>query len=276
MPPTAVAPPTVSRVSAPTTPPPASAPSSDVAVDAAPQDPIAAQPSAPPPAAPPSAAPSYEPVAPPLLSPIAPPKLATLIPPATKSVPPPSVRAATPSAPPPAAPAFADDDTPPAPERAEHATADTAPPVEPPKPERSELGFEESARLRGELSIKGADKAAVLAKYNVSDAVFAKSEREHLTALDENARAGKSDLLERYDDAYLDAQDAARGPVDELAYAKIQFARERGQLPQVLDELHVQRNDLMRLDRVWRRRLAADKELAEKVEDELERLRTEG
>jgi hypothetical protein len=43
-----------------------------------------------------------------------------------------------------------------------------------------------------------------------------------------------------------------------------------------LEELRVQRNDLMRLERTWRRRLAANKELAERVEDELERLRGGG
>lgn len=143
-----------------------------------------------------------------------------------------------------------------------------------PKRERDALELEECARVRAMLSVKGADKERALATHDVTESAWARIEREHLKRIDEAAQAGDVSLLERYDDAFIGAQDELRGrSIDGPAYARIQIGRERNQLASVLDELGVGRNDLLRLDRVWRRRLASNKALAEEVEDEMERLR---
>ena len=180
----------------------------------------------------------------------------------------------------PAFSAFADDPTPPADEpfaevqtqAAEPAPAAApAPPAEPTPPQ-----LEDVAALRARLSFKDADKAGILASFGLEDGSWTTLEREHLKAIDEASQAGNSSLLERYDDAYLETLNQLRGVIDELGYARLQYARESGSLGTTLEELRVQRNDLMRLERTWRRRLAANKELAERVEDELERLRGGG
>ncbi len=149
-------------------------------------------------------------------------------------------------------------------------------PTAPPPAPAASLSLEESARLRAMLTLKGADKARLLEERRLDEQAWIKIEREHLRSIDEAAQAGDNTPLERYDDAFLAAQDEARGiAIDADAYAKIQVARERGQLATVLDELAVNRNDLLRLDRVWRRKLASDRSLAEHFEDEMERLRDE-
>lgn len=215
----------------------------------------------------------------------------------------PGVRAETPAPPAPPGPTVVDEATPAADEkdttRAPPATASAtavsaAPEPQPPAEEptkaaptdpdptplpepatRDSLTLEEAAGLRAHLSQKGADKTAVLERFSVSESDWTRIEREHLKAIDEGVRAGDSSLLDRYDDAFLASQDEIRGPIDGAGYAKIQVARERGQLGAVLEELKVARGDLLRIDRVWRRRLATDRELAERVEDEMERLRDE-
>jgi len=146
---------------------------------------------------------------------------------------------------------------------------------EPPAPTRDSVTLEEAAAIRAQLSLKGADKQAVFAKFEVAEANWSRLEREHLMAIDEGVRGGRNELLDRYDDAFLASQDQVRGAIDGPGYAKIQVARERGQLGAVLEELKVVRGDLLRIDRVWRRRLATDRDLAERVEDEMERLRDE-
>lgn len=178
------------------------------------------------------------------------------------------------------------DDTPlpDAPEAAAEASAPSAPPVAPapepppapePEPLREQLSLEEAAAVRAELSQKGADKSAVFERFRLLDSAWPKIEREHLMAIDEANKSGDSSLLERYDDAFVSAQDRLRTAIDGLLYARLSVARETGQIGQVLEELGVARGDLMRLDRVWRRRLSSDAGLRERVEDEMERLRGE-
>lgn len=137
------------------------------------------------------------------------------------------------------------------------------------------MTLDECAQIRAALNIKGADKPALLERHELTEASWNRFEREHLKAIDEAVQAGDLSLLERYDDAYVVGQDKARGSaIDSLAYAKIQVGRERGAIATVLEELGIGRNELLRLDRVWRRRLAANPNLADQVEDEMERLRS--
>lgn len=182
---------------------------------------------------------------------------------------PPKASGSYPPPPPPSAWGQAASAPPLAPQPAAPEPTPEAPPVE-----RDTLTIEECADVRAALSVRGADKLEVLARYRVSEATWQRVEREILKQIDEAAQSGDSRPLERYDDAFVGAQDRLRGrPIDGPAYARIQVAKELKQLAEVLEELQVGRNDLLRLDRVWRRRLAANRELAERIEDEMERLR---
>jgi hypothetical protein len=180
----------------------------------------------------------------------------------------PSVAIASQPAP---APSFVDEATPPA-DAPEPARVPAPAPA--PTGPRESLELEACAALRAALTKPGADRAAVLRDHRVEEAVFTRIEREHLKAIDEGAKAGDTALLDRYEDAYVAALDERSGPIDELAYARLQFAKESGSLTETLESLGVTRSELMRLDRVWRRRMVRDRELAERVEDELERLRS--
>jgi len=140
---------------------------------------------------------------------------------------------------------------------------------------RTELTLEETARVRAALTQKDADRAAILESWGLLDEVWTRLEKDHLRSIDEGVQSGSNERLDTYDDAYLEALGEMRSPLDERAYARLAVARETGQLAQVLDELVLSRAELMRVDRVWRRRLGDDKDLAERVEDEKERLRNE-
>lgn len=164
---------------------------------------------------------------------------------------------------------FVDEPTPPA-----EAPEPKGPPTAEPAGPRESLELEECAALRARLTQPGADRVEVLRGSRLDEAAFTRLEREHLKAIDEGAKSGQSELLDRYEDAYVAALDERSGPIDELAYARLQFAKESGSLAEALDSLGVARSELMRLERVWRRRMLRDRELAERVEDELERLRS--
>ncbi len=146
-----------------------------------------------------------------------------------------------------------------------------------PEPMRDELDLEECAAVRAELGMRGAVKSEVLFKHRLEEATWVKIERQHLKAIDEKSQEGDMSLLDRYDDAYVEAQNRLWStPVGEPEFARLQVAKETGRLANLLEELGVSRADLMRLERVWRRRQKNDASLADRLEDEMERLRKEG
>ncbi|NUO47437.1 MAG: DUF2169 domain-containing protein [Polyangiaceae bacterium] len=146
-----------------------------------------------------------------------------------------------------------------------------------PEPMREDLDLEEAAAVRAELTMRGAVKSEVLFKHRLEDATWVKVERQHLKAIDEKAQESDMSLLDRYDDAYVEAQNRLfQAPIGEIEFARLQVAKETGRLANLLEELGLSRADLMRLERVWRRRQKADAELADRLEDEMERLRKEG
>lgn len=130
--------------------------------------------------------------------------------------------------------------------------------------------LEHCAAVRAGIAMPGADRAAVLKKHDLDEATFARIEKTHLARIDQETAGGLHDLLNRYDAAYVAAQDALRAPVGVKEYARIVVAKKEGDLADVMAELGVPRSELMRLDRVWKRRIAehpgVDKTLSATIE----------
>lgn len=116
--------------------------------------------------------------------------------------------------------------------------------------------LEHCAAIRAAIAMPGSDRGAVLAKHELDEASFAKIEKSHLARIDQETSGGVQDLLNRYDAAYVAAQDALRSPIGVKEYARIVVGRQEGDLADVMSELGVPRSELMRLDRVWKRRIA--------------------
>jgi hypothetical protein len=74
----------------------------------------------------------------------------------------------------------------------------------------------------------------------------------------------------------VEAVEGFRGPIGPEEYAKVVWAKERGTVNEVLDELRIQRPALMPLLRVWTKKAAAEPRLGEKVWTTLAKLRRQG
>jgi hypothetical protein len=68
-----------------------------------------------------------------------------------------------------------------------------------------------------------------------------------------------------FDEAIVLSQENRTPPIDLAAYARLTVGVERGEVGRLLGELQLQLADLVRLQRVWARRVALSEELAADV-----------
>jgi hypothetical protein len=150
-----------------------------------------------------------------------------------------------------------------------------APAAAPPAPAKP-LGVEEYAAIAAEIAELHVSRREVLHAHGLSEARWAQVEREQTQALANELRRGEHALADAYDDAYVAAWEARRGPLDVGDYAQLTLATERGALGPVLEALSIQRTLWSRLKRVYGRRMAADPAFAAGVHKATEEQRAGG
>ncbi|MEO7329888.1 MAG: DUF2169 domain-containing protein, partial [Minicystis sp.] len=151
--------------------------------------------------------------------------------------------------------------------------AEPAPPVvEAPAPPKDrapeeEIDLERHARISALLSAPGASLDGVLEGEAVEAKIWRKADLHWRKALEQEARRGRQVLRDRFDDAYVDAWDQVQPSRFKLwHYACIKQAETDGQLHNELAEQGLDAALGMRLRRVWKRRVAADRALGEELE----------
>lgn len=127
------------------------------------------------------------------------------------------------------------------------------------------LALERCARLDAEISRSPAKAAEVLAQAGHAARDFQGSERHWSTALQSEARAGGRALLTAYDEAFVARLEALRGPITVEDYAALAVARERGRLEPEADARAIPPSAVMRIERLWIRRLSTDPKLFKAV-----------
>jgi hypothetical protein len=84
-------------------------------------------------------------------------------------------------------------------------------------------------------------------------------------ALAAEAKAGRQSLTDAYDEAYIAAWQALRGPFEIAAYARLTVAADRGHLAGELDAVKLRRTTWMRFRRQFARRVASEPTFAAQV-----------
>jgi len=149
--------------------------------------------------------------------------------------------------------------------------AKVAPTEAEPAPES--VTIERYAAISAALSRKGVDRGAVLRAHKLTIAGWGSIDRHWKRALAEQTDHGEKALLSAFDDAYVAAQGALHRPVGVRDYARILIGLERGEVGRVLADLQLQLSDLMRLQRVWSKRVAEAPELAAELAEATEAAR---
>ncbi len=163
-------------------------------------------------------------------------------------------------------------DLPPPPAPADTTAPRKTAPMEPdPAPET--VPIERYAGLSAALSRKGVDRGSVLRAHKLTIAGWGAIDRHWKRALAEQTDRGEKALLHAFDVAYVSAQGELHRPVGVREYARILIGLDRGDVGRVLADLELQLSDLMRLQRVWSKRVADAPDLADELAQALEEAR---
>jgi hypothetical protein len=114
------------------------------------------------------------------------------------------------------------------------------------------------ARIAASIARRRPEAAAILAEHELASGVWPLLEKHWAAALAEEAQRGKSALLRAYDEAYVARLEEERGAITPREYARLIIAVERGRADVVLGELSLPRGAILRIQRVWLNRFAAD------------------
>ncbi|XXT18512.1 hypothetical protein WME94_50610 [Sorangium sp. So ce429] len=128
-----------------------------------------------------------------------------------------------------------------------------------------ELSIERLSAISAEIAEGRSTRTDVLRRHELSERAWVANDRRWTEALREEKARGQSRLRAASDRAYIEAVEGFRGPITLSEYARIAVAIERGRADQVLDELKIQRPALMRIVRLWTKRIATDAKLAEET-----------
>jgi hypothetical protein len=142
-----------------------------------------------------------------------------------------------------------------------------------PDPAPDTVSIERYAGISAALSRKGVDRGSVLRAQKLTIAGWGAIDRHWKRALAEQTDRGEKALLHAFDVAYVSAQGELHRPVGVREYARILIGLERGEVGRVLAALELQLSDLMRLQRVWSKRVAESAELAAELAVALEEAR---
>ncbi len=114
------------------------------------------------------------------------------------------------------------------------------------------------ARIAASLARRRPEAAAILAEHELAADVWSLLEKHWAAAVSEESQRGKSTLLRAYDEAYVARLEEERGAITPREYARLIVAVERGRADIVLAELSLPRGAILRIQRVWLNRIAAD------------------
>jgi hypothetical protein len=169
-------------------------------------------------------------------------------------------------------------------------SAPLAPPAPPPPPapaptaEAAPAGsdlpldaypIERCAAIGASIARRPADHAAILEDHLLTPERWTALDQHWALAIRKETGRGRAKLLCAYDGAYIGQLEAERGPIGVTEYARIVVAAERGAEGPTLADLGMPGAALLRIQRVWLRKIADDAILAANARKEVEAEREE-
>jgi hypothetical protein len=136
-----------------------------------------------------------------------------------------------------------------------------------------ELSIEQFAAIAAEIAEEREARGEVLKKHEVPARAWSTNEKRWAKALEDEAARGSSKLRNASDQAYVAAVEGFRGAITLEEYARIVIGLERKTANLVLDDLGIQRAALMRIVRLWTKKVAKDPKLAAEGRALLARMR---
>jgi hypothetical protein len=149
------------------------------------------------------------------------------------------------------------------------------PEAPPPDPGAAEVSasIERYAAIAAEIGMKGSSRPKVLKANGLSDASWAGIDARWSEALAQDMETGDRALVDVFDATYVATQEKLGKRIGVHEYARILVGIERGEVGGVLASLDLALSDLVRIQRVWAKRLAAAPPLGVEVEKAVDAIR---
>jgi len=156
-------------------------------------------------------------------------------------------------------------------------TAEGAPaPAQPPGPAPLPIDrypLERCAAIAASIARTRPETDRILAENELDPPAWQALDQHWNDEVRAQAGRGRTAPLKAYDAAYVAQLEKERGPIQVREYARLVVAKERGIEEETLAELSLPRGALLRLQRVWLARVAADPELGKGVREAMEAAR---
>ncbi len=128
-------------------------------------------------------------------------------------------------------------------------------------------------QITASIARRRSERAAILSSHDLDEATWAEVSAHWNSAIQAGLQRGDTKLLDAFDDGYVTQLEAERGEVTVPDYARLLLADERGHMSVALTELGLPRGAMLRLERVWGRRIGEDPNLDEDIDRALDELR---
>jgi hypothetical protein len=125
--------------------------------------------------------------------------------------------------------------------------------------------IERCARITASIARRKDDRAKILEAEKLDAEQFTAMQTHWNGEISAETNRGKTKLLEKFDDAYVERLEQERGVIRPEEFAQLVVAAERGHPDATLRVLGLPSGALMRIERVFLRRTARDVELAQRV-----------
>ena len=135
-------------------------------------------------------------------------------------------------------------------------------------PQMKEISIERCAAIRAAIDRRGGEKAEILDESGLSPETWEGVEQRWESEMDAQIERGQTDLLDRFDAAYVAHIENERGSIRVEEYARLMIAAERGTTEAVLAELSLPEEAELRIERVWLAKVVEDKDLARALREE--------
>jgi hypothetical protein len=133
--------------------------------------------------------------------------------------------------------------------------------------------IERCAAIAASVARRAEDRAKILEDNDLTPARWDALLKHWTDAIREENKRGRTALLSAYDRAYVARLEEERGPIRVEEYAQLRVATERGNADAALEALTLPRGAMLRLQRVWAGKIAADAALGASVREATEAAR---
>ncbi len=136
-----------------------------------------------------------------------------------------------------------------------------------------DVTLELCAAITASLDLYPEHRDSLLDEERVSLEVWRRAERFWRQEITAAVIRADSELMVGFDRAYVARLERERGPIDLESYAELDLAIERGDVADVVIRLGIPRAAVIRIKRVWTRRLVTEPELRTSLREVMNRLR---